>query len=148
MQPNPDDPNDEEDRAWLEQNLTFRTKKQECLSCFDFSQFQQARSSQACANSEISLICTLGHVKFINSLSAALLMEIGMHMAFTETCNLKEHIKICNVIQHAAWDCIVTLCRNMDELGVRGMKIQILNFPGNVVAAVMHKLASGHWFVP
>ena len=84
MLSNSDGPKDKEDGAWLEQNLNFRNKKQGCLPHFDFAELQKIKGSKLCADMECSLIHTLGDVKSVNSLSAASLMEIGMHMAFTK----------------------------------------------------------------
>ena len=137
----PGRPEDKEDGVCPEQNLIFKTKKQGCLPHFDFTAFQKIKGSKQCANMERSLVHTLGKVELINLLSAALLMQTRMNLAFTEICNAKEHNKICNAIQHVACDCVVTLCRIMDPLVVCGFGIQILELPGEVIAVVIHKLA-------
>ena len=110
--------NGEEDRAWLEKQSIFRTKKQGCLPHFDFRKIPTFKRKEIGAMA-MNLICTTRCVECINLLSPASLMEIGMHVAFCKNDDLQEHKQICNVIQHVAWDCVVSLCRAMDPLSVQ-----------------------------
>ena len=139
----PEGPGDKEDRAWLERRLILRTVEEGSLPHFDFVGLQKIKSPEVCANAKCSLVFALGDVESIDILSAASLMEIGMCMEFTKICDQKEHNKICNATQHAACDCVVTLCRRMDCLSIHGFKIWILKVPCEVVTAVVHRLASG-----
>ena len=109
--------NGEEDGEWLAKQQIFDTKKQGCLPCFDFREFPAFKHREI-DDMVMNLICTIRCVKCIDPLSPASLMEIGMCMAFCKNNDLQEHEQIRNVVQHAAWDCVASLQRAMDLLGV------------------------------
>ena len=82
------DLNNKEDRAWLDDKLIIEIEKRGSLSHFEFTGFHQAKTPAARANLEVATIHTLGFVDGVDLLSAASLMELGMHMAFSEICDL------------------------------------------------------------
>lgn len=139
---------DEEDRAWLDAHLKFGTKEEGCIPYFDFATFYKLKTPNPAPNISRSIIFTLGMVESVNILSAASLMEIGMYTAFVEVRDLQEHSKLRNAIQHAAWDCVVSLRRRMDPLSDRGHNIRVLKVPGRVIAAVACELMNNEFPVP
>ena len=109
--------NGEKDGEWLTKQQIFSPKKQGHLPHFDFREFPVFKHKEI-DGMAMNLIHTIGCAECINPLSPASLTEIGMCMAFCENDDLQEHKQIRNVVQHAAWDCVTSLCRAMDPLGV------------------------------
>ena len=132
---NCDDPVNEQ---WVNENLRLEPPDGQRNPYFAFRSQGNNRPEDGSmiASDIITLLYSIGRFPPFNILSFAMVMEIGMSIAYYES-RPPNPAMLLN-IQRAAWDCVIYLRQRLELAGVRGLETRTINLSGRIIAGIMH----------
>lgn len=139
--PNDENREDPDNGPWVDGNLQLSppdVHRREPYFAFNSQGNNRPRDlTDGTPLSVITLLWSFGQLPPINILSVAMLMEMGMTIAYYESRPPSNTMLV--DIQQAAWDCVVYLRTLLERTGSRqGLIIRSVVLPARVITGFMH----------